>query len=346
MIIKKQVAILRLLLLVVVLISSGCNKNSSPYTYDNQKLVDMVIPEIEPVKLDDGEHLAVVATTSIVGDVVENIGGDSIQLIVLMGVGQDPHSYEPTPKDLAAVEKADIIFINGLDLEEVLSEIIRDIATGAIVPVSAGITPLEGISTSNDSDAHPQNINDDIHKRDWDPHFWSDPNNVIVWVENIKMVLMKADPASKDIYTANAVKYQDDLKAIDSYIREETDLIPENKRKLITDHDMLGYFAKQYGYKLVGAVIPSTSNIPGASAGMIANLVAIINSENVPVVFIGSTASQGIKNLAKALADEADMEIKIVPILTGSLANKGEPGDTYIGYMRYNIDQIVSGLTQ
>jgi len=338
--------ILAAFLFTSIFITTSCDQISSTGSGNSQSYQDMILPDVEPVNLGDGEKLSVVATTSIIGDVVAKVGGDAIQLTTMMEAGQNPHSFEPAPQDLATIEDADLIFVNGLDLEEVLMESIRDTATGWVVPVSAGIKPLEIGDDNHEVEEGVEEIDIETHNSSSDPHFWSDPNNVMVWVQNIEQVLTQGDPGNRETYKANAEAYLVELKALDSYIREQTSLIPEGNRKLITDHHVLGYFTDEYGFKLVGAVIPSTSNTAGASAGDVAGLVEVIKDEGVPVVFIGTTAGSGMQNLAAALADEVGAAVKIVPILTGSLAPAGDPGDTYLGYMRYNIDQIVSGLNQ
>ena len=167
----------------------------------------------------------------------------------------------------------------------------------------------------------------------------------MVWVENIAWVLSQADPANQSVYEANAAAYLDELNALDAYIRQQTARIPEGERKLVTDHDLYGYFAEEYGFEIIGTVIPSFTSTAGASAGDVAKLVGVIEAAGVPAVFIGATASQGTRNLAEALAKEAGSQVRVLPLLSGSLAPAGQSGDTYLGYMRYNIDQIVLGLT-
>jgi ABC-type Zn uptake system ZnuABC Zn-binding protein ZnuA len=296
---------------------------------------EMTLPEVTAVDLAGGEKLAVVATTSIIGDVAANVGGDAIDLIVLIGIGQDPHSFEPTPRDLAAIEDADVIFANGLDLEEALLGAIENTASGVVVPVSAGIELVELESEDEDEEEHDHAA---------DPHFWVDPNNVIVWVENIRAVLSQADPANGVLYLSNAAGYIGELHALDQYIREQVAHIPAERRKLVTDHDTFGYFAGEYGFEIIGAVIPNVTTTSGGAAGGVADLVRLIESESVPAVFIGSTASLGTRQLTEALAEEIGEEVAVLPLLSGSLAPAGETGDTYLGYMRYNIDQIVRGL--
>lgn len=300
-----------------------------------------LLASCSPLTSEDSGKLTVVVTTNIIGDVVSNIGGDSINLTTLIGTGQDPHSFEPTPRDLAAIEDADLVFINGLDLEEILVHAIENTATGKVITVSAGIGPLEEEDHHENEGAEDE---DDHGHAAGDPHFWVDPNNVMIWVENITNALSAADPANDAIYAANSTAYLEELHSLDTYIREQTDAIPAENRKLVTDHGLYGYFAEEYGYQIVGAVLPTFTTTAGASAGDVAELAELISAKNVTAVFIGTTASQGTQNLADALSEELSGQIQVLPLLSGSLAPEGQPGDTYLGYMRYNIDQIVLGL--
>jgi len=310
----------------------------SGFTLAENSHAEMALPEISAVPLAGGEKLNVAATTNIIGDVVANVGGEAIDLTVLIEIGQDPHSFEPTPQDLAAIEDADLVFVNGLDLEEVLVDAIENVASGAVAPVSAGIEPLDKAEEGG------EHAEEEDHNHAADPHFWVDPNNVIVWVENIARALSDADPANQAVYQRNAENYLDDLRALDDYIRAQVSRVPEGQRKLVTDHGLYGYFAEEYGFEIIGTVIPSFTSTAGASAGDVARLVGLVKETGVPAVFVGATASQGTRSLAEALAEEVGSEVRVLPLLSGSLAPAGEPGDTYLGYMRYNIDQIISGL--
>ena len=191
-------------------------------------------------------RLNVVASTSIIGDVVANIGGDAINLSVLIGVGQDPHSFEPTPATLASVESAQVIFTNGLGLEQNLIDIINATAKGVIVEVSKGIKPRGAEESDHDHGA-------------FDPHVWFDPTKVLIWVDNIENALVKADPPNQSGYHSRAERYRQSLTELDSYIRSQTSSIPEKDKTLVTDHEVLGYFADEYGFKLIGTILPGVS---------------------------------------------------------------------------------------
>lgn len=340
-----------LFVLILLLVTAACTPVENQHEED--ALTGMVLPEIAAVALDPGEKLTVVATTSFIGDVAAQVARDAIDLTTLIGVGQDPHSFEPTPQDLSAIERADLILVNGLGLEEVLLEALEEIASGPVVPVSAGIEPLGHKDEHSEDDAeqeeeveHEEGEESEDHDHaDGDPHFWVDPNNVIVWVENIRQALSQADPDNTDLYAANAAAYTSQLEVLDAYIRQQVETIPPANRELITDHGTFTYFADEYGFEMIGTVIPSFSTTAGPSAGDLADLLALIAEHEVPAIFVGETAPQSTRDLAATLAEETGAEIKVLSLLTGSLAPEGQTGDTYLGYMRYNIEQIAAGLS-
>ena len=295
-----------------------------------------VIPLLEGVRLHEGEKLRIVATTSIVGDVVANVAGAAADLTGLIGVGQDPHSYEPTPQALAAVESAHIVFVNGFDLEETLLETIGNTAAGKIIPLSAGIEPrrFEG----DEHSSRRQHGNDD-------PHVWMAPTNVMMWVKSAEHALSAADPANSVTYATNASRYVEKLKALDTSIRRSVSTIPAGQRKLVTDHHLLGYFADEYGFRIVASLLPGTGAGASVSARRVAELVRLLRAEDVHVILVGNTAGRGLSSLAKAVASETGREVEIVEMLTGSLAPRGQMGDTYLSYMEFNLSQIMKALS-
>ena len=318
---------------------------------DSSEHDTMTIPEIKQVALSDGEKLNVVATTNIIGDVVSNIGGENIDLTVLIPQGQNPHSYEPTPGNMKAIESADIIFVNGLDLEEGLMEIIESNAKGYVVPVSAGIEPyVEGEEDHDHEEGEEHDEADEEGEEHdhaaGDPHFWVEPNNVIIWSENIKYVLAEADPANEDVYFSNNASYLVKLLEMDDYIREQIATIPADQRKIVTDHQAFHYYVEQYGLEMVGTVIPMPTTTTGISAADASALVEVLKAEGVSTIFVGTTSDEAMLALVNSIADETGLEIKVVYLLTGSLAAESEPGDTYLDFLRFNTDQIVAGLSQ
>ena len=177
---------------------AGCQGNAELISGENSYADGMVLPDLVPIVLREGEKLKVIATTSIIGDVVSNVGGGAIDLAVLMEPGQDPHSYEPAPGDLAAIERGDLIFVNGMGLEEVLLDIIRKTTSAAVVPVSAGIKPIAIAEYGHDESEHTEKAETMQGEFTGDPHFWTDPNQVMVWVDNIKSVLIQINPENID----------------------------------------------------------------------------------------------------------------------------------------------------
>jgi ABC-type Zn uptake system ZnuABC Zn-binding protein ZnuA len=277
---------------------------------------------LKPVTLKSGEKLRVVATTAIVGDVVHNVGGDHIDLTTLIGPGQDPHAYEPTPQDVARLEQAQVVFINGLGLEAGLETTVRAAASQGqpIITVSDGVNVIKDGSAVN-------------------PHVWLNPENVKGWVRNIDTALSSLDPANAAAYHANAAHYGQQLTDVDTYVQQQTAKIPPDRRKLVTDHEALGYFAAHYGFQVVGVVIPSVSSQAEPSAADLAQIIAKIKAEKVPAVFIGTTANPKMADMVAS-----DTGAKVLSLYSESLGTPGSGADTYLGLMRTDIDNIVRGL--
>ena len=191
---------------------------------------------------------------------------------------------------------------------------------------------------------HGHGHNHDHDHSAGDPHFWYDPNNVIVWTQNIAKVLSEADPVNSAVYNANAEAYIAELNALDAEIRKMVSSIPTNKRKLVEDHIALTYFADEYGFEIVGAVIPTVSDQAEPSARHIAELAEVIRKEEASLILIGGEVGRGMRNLANAVAEEVGRDVQIVEYLHGSLSAKGSRGDNYLDFMRFNTEQIVSAL--
>jgi len=272
----------------------------------------------------DGK-LAVVATTTIVADVVRQIGGQNIQIATLLPVGADSHSFEPSPQDMALVSKAGLVFANGAGLETFLNQLIENAgAKGRVIDVSQGLALLSG-----SGDAAGGN----------DPHVWTDPNNVMVWVENIRAALSQADPQHADAYQTNADQYTAQLKSLDAWIREQVTAIPEANRKIVTDHLVFGYFANRYGLDQVGAIVSGYSTLASPSAQALANIENEIQKYGVKAIFVGNSVNP---NMAQRVAD--DTHVKLVYLYTESLSASGGPAANYLDYMRFDVGEIVAAL--
>ena len=281
--------------------------------------------------VDDGK-LNIVATTSIVADVVAQIGGEHVNVEILLPVGADPHSFEPTPQDIAKVADADIVFANGAGLEAFIERLLASAdAEGKIVEVSDGIVLLDTLVDEHDD--HDEEIGD--------PHTWTDPNNVIIWVGNIETSLSEADPVNAEAYAANAADYTAQLKEIDGWIREQIAQIPVENRKIVTDHSQLSYYVDEYGLEMVGAIIPGYSSLSEPSAQELAAIEDPIRALGVSVIFVANTVNV---SLSERVAD--DTGVKLVYFFTGSLSPADGDAPTYLDYLRYNTNAFVNALSE
>jgi manganese/iron transport system substrate-binding protein len=273
----------------------------------------------------DGK-LHVLATTSIVADVVAQVGGNYVDITTLMPVGTDPHDYSPRPQDAAALSNAEIIFSNGAGLESFLPPLLESTATqDRLVEVSAGIQlqPLPGSTDPTTGD----------------PHTWMDPNNVIIWTQNISAALAKADPANASAYRANAVTYTASLQDLDAWIRTEVAQIPPANRILVSDHAVLGYFADRYGFIQAGTITGSFSSDASPSVQELAALEDRIRQDNIRAIFVTEASNQPLANQVAQ-----DTGIQTVWLYHASLTDASGPAPTYLDFMRYNVTAIVNAL--
>jgi ABC-type Zn uptake system ZnuABC Zn-binding protein ZnuA len=283
------------------------------------------------------DGLKIVASTSLIGDVVRQVAGADAALDILIPAGADPHTFEPRPQDLVAISEADVVFINGLDLEAALEPTLQANIRGLQVAVSEGIEvlPFEHSAKPRDEE---QSTEEDEHSAG-DPHVWMDPNNIILWVDNIATTLMQLDPQNAEFFQQNAETYTAELISLDRWIREQVAQIPVGQRKLVSDHASFGYFAAEYGFTQVGLVVPSLSTNAAPSAQELAVLVDEIKTQNVKAIFVGTTVNP---TLSQQVA--ADTGAQVVYVYTGSLSEPGSQADTYLKFMRYNITAIVNAL--
>ncbi len=331
--------VLRLLVwsLVLLIVASGCQGAASPRVVgegNEPAYHGDEMPLLAPVQLSAGEKLRVVATTSIVADVVSNVAGDRIELSTLIPLGTDPHTFEPTPQDAAALADADVVFINGVGLEVFLEPLLAGAGEDvAIVPVSLGVDLLRFDAPGEHEEDEP------VGHADFDPHTWFDPHNVIVWVTNIAAALTTLDPERADVYGPDAERYQSELDRLDEWIREQVAQLPQEQRRVVTDHMSLSYFTRRYGFEQLGTVFPGYSTLTQPSAQQLARLEDTIREIGVKAVFVGRTVSP---DLAQRVAE--DTGTQLVFLYTGSLSEPGGPADSYLELMRHNVSAIVGAL--
>lgn len=302
----------------------------------------LMLPALNAAELDGG-RLRVVATTSIIGDVVAQVGGNAIDLTVLMKPGQDPHSYQPVARDLTAVANAHVIFVNGWDMEERLAHDMETIGEDAlVVPISANIHPLafaEGEDAEQEVDAHEEG-----HAHSGaDPHVWFSIHNVEQWVENVVHVLSDLDPANAAEYESNAAAYLAELAELEEYAETQLGQIPEENRFLVTNHDALGYFAHEYGFTILGTVIPSVSTMSEPSASALTDLIATMKEHNICTIFTENTVNDA---LAQTVAGELSgcEAVQVLQLYTDAVGPVGSGADSYMGMFRANVEAIVAGL--
>jgi zinc/manganese transport system substrate-binding protein len=261
----------------------------------------------------------VVATTTQVADLVREVGGDRISVDGMLRPGGDPHDYEPRPSDVAAVAKAQLVFRSGGEVDDWLDDVI-DNAGG---------------------DAQVVSLIDSVHRHGDDPHWWQDPRNAERAVETIRARLTELDPAGRSTYRRNAARLERELRALDARIAACVARVPREKRRIVTTHDALGYFARRYGVDVVGAVIPSLSTQAQASAGDVQKLVDQIRREHVEAVFPESSVNPDIE---RAIAREAGASIG-GELYADSLGPKGSPADTYAGALAADASALVRGMS-
>jgi manganese/iron transport system substrate-binding protein len=298
------------------------------------------IPACAPANTAQSQHeeqLYIVATTTIVADVVSQVAGDLVRVDTLLPAGIDPHSFDPTPQDMAKISDADLIFANGAGLETFLDNLVENAAAESrVVHVSEGVDFIE---TGHDQHEDEDDLEEGHRHTGVDPHTWTDPNNVIVWVANIERQLAELDPANKQIYADNTAAYTVELEELDAWVRQQVSQVPAAERRIVSDHLLFGYFVRQYGFIQVGALIPGYSTLAEPSARELAALEDAVRELEVKAIFVGNTVSS---SLAERVAE--DTGTHLITVYTGSLGGPESEAGTYLDYIRYNVSAFVNGL--
>lgn len=267
------------------------------------------------------DALRIVTTTTVFADIVQNVAGDRASVTSIIPPGVGPEDYEPKPDDARKLTDADLIVSNGVGLDDFLDRLLS--STGGQAP---RLILGEGIPTMTvDGEENP--------------HFWLDPTLVKqYYLPAITARLSELDPAGKSTYEANSAAYGQQLDALDSELKARIDQLPAQNRKLVTFHDAFPYFAKHYGFELVGVVLENVGQEP--SAAELAALVEKVKAAGVKAVF---SEAQFNPRLSQTLADEAGVSRVITTLYNDALGPA--PADTYLGLMRWNVDQIVTALS-
>ncbi len=330
----KRKALIFLMLIIYGFALAGCSNHAVNQSGTVESMVTR-IDDVSPLDLRD-ERLRIVVTTNILSDVVQNVGGEAIEIVTLIPPGADPHTFQPSPGDLRAMTHAHAILINGAGLEEFLHQTLAQVSDE--VPM---ISLSEGIELRQFQTDHDPDSDDHEDHAGTDPHVWFDPLNVMIWAENCAQVLGTLDVENQDFYNANARQYNETLTSLHAWIENDVAEIPDQNRKLVTDHLAFGYFAQRYGFEMIGAVIPAFSTAAEPSAQELADLNDTIRAENVPAIFVGIMVDSRLT----ALVAE-DTGVDLVALYTGSLGEPGGPADTYIRLMQYDVDAIVQALAE
>ncbi|MCK1276453.1 metal ABC transporter substrate-binding protein [Bradyrhizobium sp. 61] len=266
------------------------------------------------------ERLNVVASFSILGDFVRNVGGDRVDVTTLVGPDSDVHVYTPAPSDAKRIADAKLVIVNGLGLEGWLPRLVQSAGSKAqVVTVSAGIVPLKLGSAA-------------------DPHAWQSVPNARIYVSDIANALAATDPDDAEFFRARAKAYLDTLEALDREVREAVAKIPLGRRKVISTHDAFGYFAAEYGVQFVAPLGVSTETEP--SARDIAAIIGQIKAQKIPAVFLENISDD---RLIRRIAAETGAKVGGTLISDGLTGEKGL-APTYIDMVRHNIKALTSAL--
>ena len=275
------------------------------------------------------EKLKVVATFSILADVVKNVGGDRVAVTALVGPNSDAHVYQPSPADAKTLSEAKVVFANGLGFEGWMERLIKASGTkAAMVVASKGVKPRN----LGASDSHG-------HQHATDPHAWQAVGNIKLYATNVRDALVAADPVGKAAYEANAAAYLARLDALDAEIRAAVEKIPADRRRIITTHDAFGYFAAAYGVAFIAPQGVSTES--EVSAKDVARIITQIRKQKIPAVFLENVTDD---RLLKRIGAESGAKVGGT-LYSDALTDEKGPAATYIDMMRHNIRQLTAALT-
>ena len=270
--------------------------------------------------------LHVVASFSILADVVKQVGGEQVIVKSLVPPDGDPHEFEPSPDDARILKEADIVFLSGEGLEVWFQRLVK--ASGYRGPTIIASTGIDTMSMIEDG------------KSVTDPHVWNSARNVIVWANNIEKALSAASPEDTVNFRSNASSYAQRLEELDTYATTQVKSVPLANRKVLTSHDAFGYFSRAYGVSFVSPIGLSTESEP--SAGEVAKLIEQIKREGVKVYFIeNSNDPRLVKQIALATGAKPGGKLYVE-----SLSAVDGPAATYVALFRYNVEQIIAAISK
>jgi zinc/manganese transport system substrate-binding protein len=296
---------------------------------------------------DDGRP-TIVVTTSILGDVVAEMVGDAARIDVVMPVGADPHDFQASAQQVNEMRSADALVTNGggfeIGLEASIEAASADVPTvHAIDSVAVLAYGEEGHAHEHDEEEEGDHEEDDGHDHEGDdPHFFTDPDRVADAAEGIAAFLAEEVPALATAeVTERADAYVTELRALAAEVEETLAPIPDERRVIVTNHEVFGYFADRYDFEVVGAVLPGGGTGAEPSAGELDDLAHVIEEEDVPAIFADASSPT---RLAETLADEVGRDVAVVTLFTESLGDEGSGAETYVAMVRTNAERILEAL--
>jgi zinc/manganese transport system substrate-binding protein len=272
----------------------------------------------------EAKPVRVVATFTILGDMVRQVGGDGVQVTTLVGPNGDAHVYEPTPADAKSVAEADLLVVNGLGMEGWMKRLSKAASyKGPVVVASKGVKTRQMVEDG---------------RTETDPHAWQDLANGKLYVANIAAGLAKVDPADSEVYRANADRYSRELSDLDAWVRAEIGAVPPAKRKVITSHDAFGYFGRAYGVTFLAPEGISTET--EISAKDLAKLVTQIRQTRIKAIFMENMSDP---RLIEQLAKEAGAAVGGT-LYVDALSQPDGPAATYVAMFRHNVPQLKAAM--
>jgi len=272
------------------------------------------------------DKIPVVASFSILGDLVRVVGGDRVNVSTLVGPNEDAHEFEPKPADAKSIVQSRLFVVNGLGFEHWAQKLAKSANyKGATVVASTGVKARTMAS-------------DDGKGVETDPHAWQNPENVVLYVRNIATGLAKLDPEGAASYKANSEAYVKELQTLDSWAKEQFASLPKDKRKVITSHDAFDYFAAHYGIRFLAPQGISTDAEP--SAKQVAQLIKQIQREKINAVFLENMSTP---KLLEQISKDAGATVG-ASLYADALSVPGQPGATYLEMARYNVSALLAGM--
>ena len=259
----------------------------------------------------------VVVVESFLADIAQNIAGERLEIEVLVPADADPHTFQPTPQDVAKIAESQMLIANGAGLEEWLQEVIDNAGGERLVVEAAQGLPINEV-------------------RPGDPHFWLDPNYVVHYANQIRDGFTELDPHGASVYASNTSNYIAQLEEMDVWISDQVEVLSPEQRLLVTNHESFGYFADRYGFVIIGTVVPSVSTGSSPTAQQMVQLIEAIKATNTSAIFLETGSNP---ELAEQVAREAGVNL-IVDLRTQPLL----PQEGYIEMMKYNTQAIVEAL--